>query len=53
MLFDRRRLLASVSLVIAGISVMAAADPDDRMHTAEGEEPVKAGVIYADRKSVV
>jgi basic membrane protein A len=48
MLLDRRRLLASVSLAIAGLSVMAAADPDERMmHTAEGEVPVKAGVVYA------
>ena len=47
MILDRRRLLAGISLAVVGLSVMAAADPDGVMRSADGEVPVKPGVVYA------
>ncbi|KGM34618.1 BMP family lipoprotein [Inquilinus limosus] len=47
MILDRRSLLASVALAIAGLSVAAAADPGPASHRADGEIPVTPGVIYA------
>lgn len=47
MILDRRTLLASLGLAVAGLSVMAAADPDG-VAPGRGEDiPVKPGVIYA------
>lgn len=47
MVLDRRRLLTSVSLAVAGLSVSAFAEPDGSMRTGRGEVPVKPGVVYA------
>lgn len=48
MILDRRSLLASLGLAVAGLSVMAVADPGPADHRATGEDiPVKPGVIYA------
>jgi basic membrane protein A len=47
MILDRRRFLAGISLAVAGLSVMAAADPDGMMRDAGDEVPVKPGIVYA------
>ncbi|MBW8727650.1 MAG: BMP family ABC transporter substrate-binding protein [Inquilinus limosus] len=47
MTLDRRTLLASLGLAVAGLSVMAAADPDEGMQGRGEDIPVKPGVIYA------
>jgi basic membrane protein A len=47
MILDRRRLLASVSLALAGLTVAAGADPDGVIRSTEGEVPVKPGIVYA------
>ncbi|WP_342238921.1 BMP family lipoprotein [Inquilinus sp. OTU3971] len=47
MILDRRRLLAGISLAVAGLSVMAAADPDGATRGVDDEVPVRPGVVYA------
>ncbi|MGK9168162.1 BMP family ABC transporter substrate-binding protein [Inquilinus limosus] len=46
-MIHRRRFLASASLAVAGLTVMAAADPDGMMRGAGDEASVKPGVVYA------